>query len=101
MRKPKRLSERVIVIFRRWPPKDGGDVIALMPACPATVDGRFCTSYQHVGQHGAADYAGVVRATRPATPEEYAPLLRELRDACGYEDLVVRRRYTRRGGRGR
>jgi hypothetical protein len=61
------------VIFRTWP---NGDVIALMP--DEDFDGRRCTSYMHLGQHGGASYPLVVRLTRPATPEEYGPLLREL-----------------------
>ena len=54
-----------LAIFRRW--KDSGDVIALFPAIPADIDGRYCLSYEHVGQHGAADFHGVVRRTLPAT----------------------------------
>lgn len=91
----------VVVIFRVWrcsPIRDGGGVIALMPCEPATVDGRYCTSYEHLGQHAAADYAGVIRQSRPATPEEYAPLLRELQGVPYRYRFNVRRRATRRGG---
>jgi hypothetical protein len=82
----------VDVVFRIWPKREGGDVIALMPYEPH--NDRFCTSYQHVGQHGGAYYAGVIRDTKPATPDEYAPLLRELRQ-IGYRVRVIKR-ATRR-----
>jgi hypothetical protein len=79
----------VPVIFRRYP---DGDVIALMPTLPADHRGHV-TCYQHVGQHGAADYETVIRQTRPATPEEYTPLKRELERApYGYTFTVRARR---------
>lgn len=67
------------VIFRTYPE---GDVIALLPDQPCWRAGR-CTCYQRVGQHGTADYTAVVASTRRATPDEYAPLLREL-ERIGY-----------------
>jgi hypothetical protein len=66
------------VIFRVWPKSEGGDVIALFPTIPYDRRGYECQSYQHVGQHGGADCAGVIRRTRAAKPEEYAALKREL-----------------------
>lgn len=35
-------------------------------------------SYEHVGQHAAADYYAVIQHTRPAIPQEYAALADEL-----------------------
>lgn len=87
----------VIVIFRKW--RDGAGVIALMPALPATVDGRYCTSYMHVGQHSAASYPGVIAATVPAEPEEYAPLLRELTSAPYRYVFEIRKRWQPRRAR--
>jgi alkylated DNA nucleotide flippase Atl1 len=63
------------VVFRKF---KEGDVIALF--CNSAND---CTpgnvmSYQHVGQHGEASRQ-LGRNLKLATPEEYAPLLRELR----------------------
>lgn len=75
-------------IYRVW--KDTGDVIALFPAEPGTHDPYTCQSYMHVGQHGAADPYGVMRATRKATEAEYADLDRELR-TIGYMPRVVLR----------
>lgn len=87
--------EETAVIFRVWPQREGGDVIALMPYEPATSDGRYITSYQHIGQHGAADYFGVMRDTRPATPEQFAPLKREL-EQIGYRVNWITRANRRR-----
>lgn len=75
------------MVFRVWP---NGDVIALMPTLPYAVGGYCCQSYEHVGQHGAADYTGVVRATKLATAAEYADLLAEL-TGRGYNVRPVKR----------
>ena len=73
----------VPVIFRQWRVRsryDGG-IIALFPYEPGTNDPSTCQSYEHVGQHGAAHLADVMSVTRPASPEDYAPLMRELESA--------------------
>jgi len=70
------------VIYRKFA---DGDVIAWLPDVEAN-PGR-CMSYMHIGQHGEGDYPA---ATKPASPKEYAPLLRELR-AIGYNLRVVSR----------
>ena len=54
-------------------------MFALFPADPADNYGYLCTSYQHIGQHCGADYDLCIRASRPATRREAAPLLTELR----------------------
>jgi hypothetical protein len=77
-----------LVVFRKW--KDNGDVIALFPEIPADIHGYYCDSYEHVGQHGGADYYGVVRQTRLARPEEFASLAREL-TMIGYAIRPIRR----------
>lgn len=68
------------VIFRKF--KDG-DIIAWLPDVPAT-PGR-CMSYMHVGQHGEGEYPA---ATVPASPAEYAALIKEL-TAIGYKLRIV------------
>jgi hypothetical protein len=78
-----------VVVFRKF--KDVGSIIALFPFELADTKGN-CSSYMHVGQHGAADYAGCIRASVPATEAEYLPLKREL-ESIGYK-LRVR---TRKG----
>lgn len=80
------------VIFRKYGPRKGDDVIALFPAEIGTYDSATCSSYEHVGQHGSASPYAVIRDTRPATPEEYADLRKELEGApYGYRLKV----YTR------
>lgn len=86
------VSIPVRVVFRRW--RDGGGVIALFPELPADIHGRYCDSYEHVGQHGGADYHGVVRHTAPATPEESAALAAELA-RIGYRLVPIRRASPR------
>jgi hypothetical protein len=91
---PKATEPGDIVILRRWRGQQP-DVLALFPYLP---EGRgTCVSYQHVGQHGAADYAHVVRETRPvaAGDPEAAALLDELR-ARGYWPVLARRRSPAR-----
>lgn len=80
---------RVKVIYRVFE----GEVIALFPEVPAAPQSGMCLSYAHVGQHGAADASGIVRASRPAKPEEYAELDAELR-SIGYEP-IIRHKITR------
>ena len=78
------------VIFRFW--KISQDVIALFPE---DMNNGICTSYEHVGQHGNADYLGIIEDSRPATPEEYDYLFRELEDYYGY-NLDIRQKVNRR-----
>jgi hypothetical protein len=68
----------------------GNDLFALFPEVPGDNAGNFCMSYQHVGQHSAADFYGCVRTTRPATPEEYKDLEAEL-VSIGYDLKVIKR----------
>ena len=76
------------VVFREW--KEDGDIIALFPDDINPNDGTI-TSYMHVGQHGSADYVGVIADTQPAREDEYRDLLAELM-AIGYTDLRVVKR---------
>ena len=82
---------KTIVIFRKWKGKDG-DVIALFPDVKADFEGNIM-SYEHIGQHGAADYNHVVSKTRLATKKEFRPLLKEL-DDIGYKksELEIRKK---------
>lgn len=84
----------MIVIFRVDSVSEGGQVFALFPEDPASIDGKLCTVYERVGQHGAADYDLCITRSRQASVNEFAPLLEELRK-IGYGDLVVRERATR------
>jgi len=80
----------VVVIFRRWRGSNGSDIIALFPELPADYQGWLCDAYEHVGQHGGADYQGVIQATTPVTVEEAAPLAREL-ERIGYRLKPLKR----------
>ena len=79
------------VIFRRFKTAPY-DVIALFPLEPADVLGHFCTSYQHVGQHGAASPELAHRGTRPASTSEpdVAALKAEL-ERIGYTLRIATR----------
>jgi len=77
------------VVFRRWPT---GDILALFPGLPGA--GYEVLSYEHVGQHGSADYPHCIRATKAAKPHEYRALARELR-RIGYR-LIICKRASRR-----
>lgn len=73
-------------IFRKF---KNGEIIALFPEIPGN---RYeVLSYMSLGQHAGADYTGVIKVTTPATPEEYAPLLQELK-AIGYTDIKINKR---------
>ena len=81
------------VVIRVWK-GDDADVFALFPVDPADNYGHLCTSYQHIGQHSAADYALCISKSRPATRREAAPLLTELR-RIGYQPRVLQRASRR------
>lgn len=72
------------VIFRKW--TNGGEIIAFLPDVSATFG--MCMSYEHVGQHGEADYNSLLHITRLASEKEYHDLLFEM-VSYGYDDLRV------------
>lgn len=78
------------IIFRYW----RKDVIALFPYEIADMKGN-CLSYQHVGQHGAANYSAIVYESRPATQAELANLKEEL-ERLGYNLEIIHRRNHQR-----
>jgi hypothetical protein len=65
-----------------------GDVTAVFPDNPWNHHGGMAC-YAHIGQHSGCSL-GWYRTTRPATPEEYAPLLAELRSIYETGDKPVR-----------
>lgn len=78
------------VIFRKF--RSNGEVIALFPDIPGTNSLATCSSYLHVGQHGAASvdlspYTGI------AKPDDYRALREEL-EHIGYV-LEIRQRVPR------
>ena len=90
-------DDTVYVVFRKEknPTEDeifyGNDVTAFIygNGIPVRYGNIMC--YQHVGQHGEAslDY---YNSTKPATPDEYADLLSELKSIYDDVNLVVRRK---------
>jgi hypothetical protein len=71
------------------------EVTAVFPYDESTVGKPWLrTCYAHIGQHGACDWGWILQKTRPATPQEYEPLKREL-ERIGYQLKVVKRRRTR------
>lgn len=79
----------VPIVLRVWK-DDDFDVFALFPTLPADNYGYLCTSYQHVGQHGSADYYHCIANSRPASEAEAADLLAELR-TIGYNLRPIKR----------
>lgn len=75
------------VIFRKY--KDNGYILALFPY--EVHNGHLITCYEHIGQHGAADYNHCINMTVPAKPHEYKNLLAELKRQ-GYDDLKIMKR---------
>ncbi len=80
------------MIFRWWPGEDG-QVIAIFPTLPGTYDPHTCSSYMHVGQHGACDPIGLMAQTEQCPEYLYRDLKREL-ETLGYR-LEVRKRLSR------
>lgn len=88
--------ESLTVIFRA--DKAGrhkGEVTAIFPTLPWNNAGDL-TAYAHIGQHGAASLAWYYADTRPARPDEFAPLLRELQQIYAPTRLDVRKRMPAR-----
>lgn len=84
-------TERTRIVFRFW----DGDVIALLP--DHIENNRWdVMCYQHIGQHGTADYGHIISQSRPATPEEYADLKHEL-EIVGYAVHPIKRASISKG----
>lgn len=81
-------SDVTPVVFRTF--RSGGEVIALFPYEPGTMDPWTMMSYQHIGQHGPADMGLTAVHTRPSTPDEIRPLKNEL-ERIGYKLKILKR----------
>jgi len=84
------------VIFRRWKTGDK-EVIAMFPDIDeshSNYAGELVSSYEHIGQHGAADYWQMLNKTIPAklTDPDVIELKAEL-EQIGY-NLEVRKRRS-------
>lgn len=79
------------VIFRTYEKRD---VIALFPEECGDDSPYTCSSYMHIGQHGAADPNHVLNTTRPASENEIFHLTSEL-EQIGYDlEIIKRNRYS-------
>lgn len=87
-------KEQTRVVFRKY--KSNGDILALFPDIEENSFYHYCGSYEHTGQHGAADYQGCIELTTPATPDEYSDLKKEL-ELLGYNLKPIKRNVKRRG----
>jgi hypothetical protein len=74
------------VVFRKFK----GEILALFPEEPGTIDPITCSCYTHIGQHSSAGYYGVITSSEPATDAEAADLKAEL-ESLGYSLQVYRR----------
>jgi hypothetical protein len=82
---------KTAVIFRKW--RDTGDIIAVFPHEAGDMNPATCSSYMHVGQHGACRPKQLIPVTCLAKPSEYRSLAQELR-RIGYNLSIVRRLQT-------
>lgn len=80
------------VVFRKW--KESGSLIALFPGIPATINAQYCETFEHVGQHSAGDYYGLIDQTYPANPDEFEELKKELESAPYSYNLKPVKRAT-------
>lgn len=81
------------VLFRKLLGIEGNPVMAVFPEQPFCDVDYLCINFMHAGQPGGCNPKNVVNQSRPATPEEYAPLKQQLEDQ-GYT-LDVRKRLTK------
>jgi hypothetical protein len=81
------MDDADLVVFRRW---KNGDIIALFPELPADMSGFLVDAYEHTGQHGGADYHGVVQQTKPCSLDDVADLAAEL-TRIGYRLRPIQR----------
>ena len=80
-------KHKTIVVFRKY--KKGGDILALFPGLKNYNYTVGC--YEHVGQHGIADYTYCIEITEPALKSEYKDLYNEL-TRIGYSLTVSQRK---------
>jgi hypothetical protein len=85
----------VVTVVFRWEGGKNGNVVAVMPLID---DGRnMYTCYAHLGQHGSGQRDYFTYKCRPATPEEYAPLLKELTSAPYFYRFRIVQRWPKYG----
>lgn len=95
--------QKLAVIFRMDTHESIKEVTAVFPSLYPYPGRMVC--YAHIGQHSECCDAWYYNRTRPATPEEYTPLLKELQqvyggtyegDPDGHTLIVQKRRSNKR-----
>ena len=71
-----------------------GELIALFPHTIENFLGHVMI-YAHFGQHSAADYKTCVKHSRPALPNEYENLKKEL-ESIGYTLNIIKRQNSKK-----
>ncbi len=77
------MSDSLKVVFRK---ETGGEIVAVFPVVGNSLG--HLRIYAHIGQHGAGSPEWY-HTTRPASPEEYESLLRELRGIYEGDDEPI------------
>jgi hypothetical protein len=95
MKKDKHITE---VIFRKYKPSHNfgveGEILAIFPYSICNINGNV-DCYQHIGQHGEANYHHCINTlTVPATEEESKELKKELENGFGYNFKVLKKRNS-------
>jgi hypothetical protein len=92
-------TQPVPVVVRVWKPRpsdpaigQGGTAILCWPLEPATNRPGLFSSWERVGQHGAASI-GIVGLTRPATDSEAAACIREWRAELAHDPQFSEEAY--------
>ena len=84
------------VIYRKF--KDGEEIIAVFPelSYPGFVSRKgLVLSYEHIGQHGEADYDHIIKMTTIAFPKDYEVLKAQLED-LGYDlEITTHKEYQK------
>lgn len=80
-------KHKIKVVFRVYP---DGELLALFPEDDE--GNGHCSSYQHIGQHGGADYSGCIKSTKPA--KDFSKLQKEL-ESLGY-NLDIKKKFIKR-----
>lgn len=80
------------IVFRKF--KSNNEVIAYFWDKDLPVNRHRVMSYMHIGQHGEASLTYTDCYTVPASPQEYADLLRELTGIYNDVPLEIRARLN-------
>lgn len=89
-------KEQLPVIFRMEKCCGEWEPLAVFPTTEWGDNGyRFmtCLCYRHIGQHNCICHDYYSEKTKPATKEQYEPLLKELTNVAGYVNLRIVKKW--------